>query len=161
MVKPINLVGRPTKYRKEFHPQDFIRLSKQGKTLAQIALEWDVDRDTVQEWRKRHKEFSVAIKKGREFAEAWYMNLGHLAMLNRATVVENGIRTQVDVNLGFFVWMTKNLFHWSDKVEQQVETTADVVYNLAWADEDATKPHTESALSNPSTATDIKKPEKI
>lgn len=104
--------GRPSKYKKDFHPLDFIAHSKQGKSLAQIAYTWDVSRDTVYEWAKTHHEFSDAIKKGREYAEAWYMNLGQTAMIGQATV--NG--RPISFQLGVFVWMTKNLFKWSDKI---------------------------------------------
>lgn len=117
--KPSGPGGQPTAYRAEFHPQDFIRLSKQGKNLAQIALAWDLHRDTLYEWQKVHKEFSDAVKKGREFSEAWYTDLGQLAMLGQAQV--NGQKVKVDI--GLYVWLTKNLFKWSDKIEQKNEHT--------------------------------------
>lgn len=104
--------GQPTKYRKDFHNEDFIRLSKQGKNITQIALDWDVDRNTIYEWGKVYKEFSNTLKKGRNYAEAWYMNLGQLAMIGQATV--NGQKVKVDV--GLYVWLTKNMFKWTDKV---------------------------------------------
>lgn len=105
--------GAPTKYRPDFHNVDFLRLAKQGKTIIQIAGEWEVDRNTIYEWGNKHKEFSNTLKKGRNLAECWYANIGQLAMLNEASV--NG--KKVNVNLGFYVWLTKNLFKWSDKVE--------------------------------------------
>lgn len=106
-------MGHPTKYRASFHIYDFIRLSKLGKNITQIALEWDVHRDTIYEWGNKHKDFSDALKKGKSFAEAWYMNLGQLAMIGQAQI--NGQKVKVDV--GLFVWMTKNMFKWSDKVD--------------------------------------------
>ena len=106
-------MGRPSKYRKDFHPENFILLSEQGKTFAQIAKAWKIDRDTILEWARRHKEFSGAIKRGRQVAEAWYMDLGHAAMLGQAKMDGQ----KISVNLGFFVWMTKNMFKWSDKVD--------------------------------------------
>lgn len=113
MAKP--KMGAPTKYRKEFHCSDFIAQSKQGKTLAQIAFRWDVDRDTVHEWAKVHKDFSDAIKKGRQYAEAWYMELGQAAMLGQARIDGKNINT----NLGMFCWLTKNMFKWTDRVETE------------------------------------------
>ena len=112
--------GQPTKYRKEFHGADFIRLSKLGKNITQIAFEWDVDRGIIYDWAKRHKEFNHAIKKGRDFAEGWYVNLGQLAMLGQAQV--NGQKVKIDV--GMFVWLTKNLFKWTEKVA--VDTPTDL-----------------------------------
>lgn len=105
--------GQPTKYRKSFHDADFIRLSKQGKTITQIALEWDVDRDSIYEWSRKHESFSCAIKKGRVYSEAWYMNIGQLAMLGEAKM--GGKKMKVEV--GFYVWLTKNLFKWTDKAD--------------------------------------------
>lgn len=107
--------GRPTKYRANFHPDDFILQSEQGKTLAQIAKNWKVDRDTIKEWRKVHPEFSAAVKKGREFAEAWYMDLGQAAMVGRANIGGK----PVQFNLGVFCWMTKNMFKWTDRVQTE------------------------------------------
>jgi hypothetical protein len=116
------MAGRPSKYRKDFHPQNFIELSKQGKTFAQIALAWHIDRDTIKKWKKRYKSFDAAVKIGREFCEAWYMDLGQRAMLDSVTI--NG--KKVKVNLGFYVWMTKNMFNWRDKVDQKNQTQVQV-----------------------------------
>jgi hypothetical protein len=99
--------GRPTKYEESFHPDDFIRLSKEGKSLTQIALEWDVHRDSIYEWKNLYPIFSDAIKKGRLFAEAWYMNVGQQMMF----------MSPQNFNTGIFVWMTKNMFNWSDKLD--------------------------------------------
>lgn len=104
--------GAPTKYRKAFHCDDFIRLSMQGKNTSQIALEWRVDRGTIANWANKHPEFISTLKKGKDFLEGWYMNLGQLAMLNQATV--NGQKVKID--LGMYVWLTKNLFKWGEKV---------------------------------------------
>lgn len=104
-------IGRPTKYRGDFHPADFLEESRKGSTFAQIAYKWDIDRLTLNKWRARHKEFNSAVKKGRVLAEAWYMNLGRSAMTNSVKI--NG--EKVKVELGWFVWMTKNMFRWSDR----------------------------------------------
>lgn len=112
--------GRPTKYDAEFHNADFLRLSKQGKHIKQIALIWDIDRDTIYEWGRKHKRFSVTIKKGQALCEAWYMQIGQAAMLNEG--VANG--KKLNVHLGFFVWMTKNVCKWSDKIVQKGDQTS-------------------------------------
>lgn len=125
-------IGAPTKYRKDFHTQDFIRLSKKGLTLTEIALEWDVDRDSIYEWGRRHPEFSVAIKKGREFAEAAWTKLGRQAMLGP---VEGKDGKKHNVNLGYYVWLSKNLFKWSDRVEEKQEIKTEVkdtTYRAEW-----------------------------
>ena len=110
--------GAPTKYRPEVHIPDFIEQSKQGRNITQIAARWDIDKDTIYEWGKRHKEFSVALKKGRQLCEAWYTNLGQAAMMGQAKI--DGKITKID--LGWYVWMTKNICKWSDKAEQKDTT---------------------------------------
>lgn len=119
----MNKGGRPTSYRKKFHPDDFIQKSKQGKNVTQIALLWDVDKDSIYEWAKKHKEFSVAFKKGKQFCEAWYTNLGQAAMFGPVKIDGKS----VNVNLGFFVWMTKNVCKWSDKIDQKSSVKIDEV----------------------------------
>ena len=101
-------VRRPTKYDAKFHNEDFLRLAAQGKTIIQIAAEWDVDRDTIAEWGKKHAEFSGTLKRGKALSEAWYVNVGQKALQGNPD----------NIHLGFYVWLTKNLFKWSDKVEE-------------------------------------------
>ena len=110
-------VGRPPKYNKDFHPEDFIRLAKLGKNKKQIAFEWDVCRDTVLDWEKTHKEFSCAIKKGHQFFEAYWINFFHdAAHLKRR------------IDLGAAIWLTKNTLGWSDKqeIKQESEISVDM-----------------------------------
>lgn len=71
--------------------------------LAQIARDWEVARETLYEWAKHHPEFSNALRKGRQFCEAWWMDWGKNAMINRNAAS----------SLGYYVWMTKNLFAWN------------------------------------------------
>ena len=128
-------MARPAKYLRKFHPGDFIRLSKGGKTLTQIALAWNVHRDTIYEWARRHKEFSDAIKKGRAFAEGWYMDLGQAAMVGEAKYDNK----KINLNLGMFVWLTKNLFKWSDKIDQtvEVENQLNITYDTQFGNQNA------------------------
>lgn len=108
-------MARPSKYQPKFHCDDLIRLSKQGKNLKQIAYVWEIHIDTIYEWARRYPEFSVAIKRGRAYCEAWYINLGQAAMLGQAQI--NG--QKIVFNLGAYVWLTKNILKWSDKTEEK------------------------------------------
>ena len=122
--------GAKTKYRADFHPEDFIKQSRQGKTLAQIAASWNIDRDSITNWGNKNEEFFRAIKEGRQLAEAWYINIGQMAVLGKVTVEGK----PVQINLGFFVWMTKNMFNWSDKVEQKLDAKVEdtTVFKTQW-----------------------------
>lgn len=116
--------GRPSPYKPDFHPQDFLRLSEQGRVVAQIARDWKVSRSTLYEWKEKYPEFSDALKKGKEYAEAWWIDLGTKAMLNIAQ--EKETKKPIKVNLGYYVWLTKNLFRWADQIEQDTNVKAEV-----------------------------------
>lgn len=59
--------GRPTKYTPEFHDNLIYELTSDNYTIKEIAKEkFKVNPDTIYEWRKKHKNFSEAYKKGQE-----------------------------------------------------------------------------------------------
>lgn len=49
---------------------EVIELGKQGKSKAQMARHFDVSRDTIYEWAKSHPEFSDALTRAMDYAEA-------------------------------------------------------------------------------------------
>lgn len=68
--------GRPTKYNPDFHPEDCERMGKEGKFKVEMALAWDVDTDTINEWCRVHQKFSDAYKRACNYRAAWMMNAG-------------------------------------------------------------------------------------
>lgn len=61
-------IGRPSLYKPDEHPAAARMLTGNGKTLADLAEAFDVNRDTITEWKNAHPEFSAAIELGREDA---------------------------------------------------------------------------------------------
>ena len=61
--------GRPVKYNTTLDDLAF-RLSLLGHTDEQIAGVIGINTDTLNEWKKRHKTFSVSIKEGKEDADS-------------------------------------------------------------------------------------------
>lgn len=61
--------GRPTLYKKEYSElaRKFCLL---GATDIDLAKFFEVNVDTIHEWKKVHKEFSDSIKEGKEEADA-------------------------------------------------------------------------------------------
>ena len=115
--------GRPTKYKPEFCRQlleyfnvaaGFETKEENSKgeiqavwhsnslpTLAGFACILDVCRDTLQEWRRIHKDFSDAIKRAKEHQER--------------ILVENGLRGGYIPS--FAIFTAKNVMGWKDKSE--------------------------------------------
>lgn len=62
--EPRNLGGRPTKYREEYCEM-LVNYMALPASFESFAAEINVDRDTLYEWRKVHKPFSDAHKRGK------------------------------------------------------------------------------------------------
>jgi len=62
-------VGRPSKYQDGF-PEQARKLCLLGATDPELADFFNVNVDTVHEWKKVHPEFSDAIKSGKMQADA-------------------------------------------------------------------------------------------
>ena len=65
-----NPVGRPTKYRPDYHPAWAEKLAKLGATDKEMADAFDVATSTVSEWKRIYPEFSDAAIRGKLFADA-------------------------------------------------------------------------------------------
>jgi cell fate (sporulation/competence/biofilm development) regulator YmcA (YheA/YmcA/DUF963 family) len=63
------MAGRPTAYKEEYNAQAE-KLCKLGFTDAELAAFFEVNEDTVNEWKKVHPEFSESLKKGKDLADA-------------------------------------------------------------------------------------------
>lgn len=48
-----------------------------GKSIAAVASQLDVCRDTIYEWRDAYPEFAEALSKGRQRSQEYWENLGH------------------------------------------------------------------------------------
>lgn len=69
-------VGRPTKYQEEY-PEQAKKLCLLGATDKELADFFEVNEDTIHEWKKVHPEFSESVKAGKEIADAEVANSFH------------------------------------------------------------------------------------
>lgn len=101
--------GRPSVYKPE-HCQTVIKCGKQGKTLAEMASALNVNRATVNDWREKHPEFSSAIKRGLEEAQAWWEQKGREATFGKVP----------GFNATSWIFNMKNRFadDWKDRQER-------------------------------------------
>ena len=116
--------GRPSKYDPSFCDV-VIAAGEEGKTLAGMADALDVDRETVNNWRDQHPEFSRAIKRGLEKAQAWWEDQGRIATFGGVD----------GFNATSYIFQMKNRFKddWRDK--QDVDVKGGITITIA--DEDA------------------------
>jgi hypothetical protein len=61
--------GQPTKYKPEFNKIAY-DLTLLGYTDKQLAEYFEVNEDTIYEWKKAHRSFSEALKKGKSLVDA-------------------------------------------------------------------------------------------
>ena len=64
----MNIVGRPTKYKKEYDDQAY-KLCLLGHTDEELAKFFEVDVLTIHRWKHDHPDFCDSIKKGKEVAD--------------------------------------------------------------------------------------------
>jgi hypothetical protein len=62
------MAGRPTKYDHKFSKQ-VEKLCRLGATDKEIATFFEVNEDTIHEWKRKHPEFSESIKRGKTLAD--------------------------------------------------------------------------------------------
>jgi hypothetical protein len=71
--KPESNAGRPTKYKEEYNQQAF-KLCLLRATDKDLADFFEVNVDTIHEWKKQHPEFSDSINEGKEQADMEIVN---------------------------------------------------------------------------------------
>jgi len=88
-----------------------IAMGEDGKTLAGMADALDVSRDTVNEWRKEYPEFSAAVKRALEKAQAWWEEQGRIATFGGTE----------GFNATSYIFQMKNRFRdeWNDTIKSE------------------------------------------
>lgn len=74
-----NKVGRPTKYKPQFCDL-IIEIGEQGGWLCEMAEACDVVRSTMDEWASSHPEFSEALTRAKQKAQAWFEKSGRTGL---------------------------------------------------------------------------------
>lgn len=125
-------IGRPSKYKPEFDIQAE-RLSMLGLTDKQLSEFFEVNEDSIHEWKKVHPSFSESLKRGKEHSDAIVVR----RLFERATGYEHEevdikmykgkiIKTKLikhyppDTVAAIFWLKNRRPKEWRDKVEQQI-----------------------------------------
>ncbi len=67
--------GRPTKYKPEYCDK-VIELGRMGCNQTQMAVNLEINEDTLYEWIKVHPDFSEALTRAREESHNWWLITG-------------------------------------------------------------------------------------
>jgi len=116
-VKPPDPVpssgGRPTKYRPEYC-DEIIEFMGRGFSMRAFAGKIRVHEDTLQQWQKDHKEFSVAVKIAKCAAE-------HGLLIKFHGLATGKLKGQAAP----IIFMLKNICGWREKIDtnQQISVT--------------------------------------
>ena len=63
-------MARPKTYNSKIHPKVASWLARHGYTDEQISESFGITRSTFYEWKKKHKEFSDALKQDKQFTDS-------------------------------------------------------------------------------------------
>lgn len=94
-------------YKPEYHPMEFITLSREGLSPVEIAAEFSVGISTIHNWQENYLEFNTAYDVGLAMYEAWWLaeargNLGNSRY-----------------NTGLFKYITGNKLGYAEKMESK------------------------------------------
>ena len=64
-------MGRPTKYKPEYCER-VIDLGREGKSIAQMAAAFDVDKASIYDWAASHEDFSTALARAKALSQTWW-----------------------------------------------------------------------------------------
>lgn len=103
-------MGRPTLYDPAYCER-VIASGQDGKTLAGMAEDLDIDRGTLNDWMVAHDEFSRAVKRGLQKAQAWWEDQGRIATFG-------GID---GFNATSYIFQMKNRFKEDWREKQEIE----------------------------------------
>ena len=101
-VPPALKVGRPTKYDPSILG-DIPAMYAEGQADVEVATELGIAESTFYLWIKEHKEFSEAVKLGRQVSHAWWLARGRRNLAGR------------DFNSTLWYMNMKNRHGWKDR----------------------------------------------
>jgi hypothetical protein len=94
----------------------------QGLSFESFAADLDVNTDTIHHWVNTKPSFSVAKKIGFSKLLKFYEKTGVAAMHGKIP----------GFNATAFVWMTKNMCKWRDKIDHNVDVSEEAKKSFAF-----------------------------
>lgn len=123
--------GRPTKYKPEYC-KDLIDHMSEGLSYESFAAVISVDRDTLYEWEKVHKEFSDAKKAAFDVNLLFWERQGLDGLFNETEYDEKGRPTKSkSINATVWIFNMKNRHRWRDKQPDEADTVVNNISSLS------------------------------
>jgi len=99
---------RPTKYKPEYKDK-LLELMKEGASIYELCLEFEVCEKTIYNWFEEYPEFLQSKKKGLAYSRGWWEKQGRINLKDK------------DFNYTGWYMNMKNRFGWADKTENKNE----------------------------------------
>ena len=112
--------GQPTKYTKEHCERALEIVGRQGKSIVQLARDFEVSRQTIYQWALDNPEFSYTLEKAKDWAEAMWEDK-----------YTNEFMESKEANAPLVKLYFANRFKWSDKVEKEEDSSAGLTEALS------------------------------
>lgn len=137
------MAGRPSKYDSEYHPKKGYKLSLLGYTDQDLANFFEVNVDSIYEWKKKHEDFSDALKRGKTEADAKVVHslyrraLGYTVTESEQVMYKGGMHTLEtkrkilpDVTAQIFWLKNRQPEKWRDKQEVKHSIDSEQVFKI-------------------------------
>ena len=118
-------VGRPTKYKPEFCEQ-IIELGKEGKSIAQMASFFDVDKASIYDWAAQHEDFSTALARAKAHSQTWWEDKAQVHLGSRDFNAQLWLKSVASRFRDDYTERTQTEVSGRDGAPMQIETTAKV-----------------------------------
>jgi hypothetical protein len=102
--------------------EEAIQILSKGKSIARLATNLGVCRDSIYEWRDKHPEFARALKMGRDACQAYWEDIG-----------ESGIVGDLDKFSGTsWIFTMKNRFRedYAEEKKEEKDTSQSVLEKI-------------------------------
>lgn len=86
-MKPIKVMGRPTRYQDSYVEQGY-QLCRLGAIDRQLADAFGVSEQTINTWKKKYSDFLESINKGKSLADALVARSLFMSALESHIMVE-------------------------------------------------------------------------
>lgn len=106
-TEELTLPNARVQFNPAFHPIAYIEMAREGFSDVEVAAEFGVSINTIQDWAEKFESFYTAKDVGKAMHEAWWLREGKNNLNERS------------FNTPLYKYITMNKLGYSDKIEQK------------------------------------------